>query len=145
MKKLIQACSILSLIVVFSIVSAQAQQTFKQYAAEIPYDFNIGQKSYQAGSYVIKVVRISSNIASLSLEDTEKNKLQTILVRENSNVAKREPKLVFTNYENHRFLTGMAMQEMSLSIIVTKDDKLSVKAQGRPESEKQAVVAAASN
>ncbi len=91
MKKLIQICSLLSLIVFFSIVSVQAQ-TVKQYAAEIPHDFNIGQKSYQAGSYTIKVSKVSLNVVSLSLEDKEKNNLQTILVRQNSNVAKREPK-----------------------------------------------------
>ncbi len=141
MKKLIQVCSILSLVVVFSIVSAQAH-TVKQYAAEIPYDFNIGQKSYQAGSYVIKISRISSNIVSLSLEDKEKNNLQTILVRENGNTTKHEPKLVFTRYDNQRFLTGMSMQEMGLSIVVSKDDKLSAQAEGQPESEKQVIAVA---
>jgi hypothetical protein len=40
MKKLIQVFSFLSLVVVFSIVSANAQ-TVKQYAAEIPFDFSI--------------------------------------------------------------------------------------------------------
>ena len=141
MKKLIQVCSILSLVVVFSIVSAQAY-TVKQYAAEIPYDFNIGQKSYQAGSYVIKVLKISPNIVSLSLEDKEKNNLQTILVRENGNTTKREPKLVFTSYHNRRFLTGVSMQEMGLAIVVSKDDKQSAKSQERPESEEKAIVVA---
>jgi hypothetical protein len=136
MKKLIQVCSFLTLVIVFSIVSAQAQ-TVKQYAAEIPYDFNIGQKSYQAGSYVVKVSKISTGIVSLSLEDKEKNKLQTILVRENKNVAKREPKLIFTSYDNRRFLTGAAMQEMGLAIAVSKDDKLRAKAKERPESKEQ--------
>ena len=136
MKKLIQVCSILSLIVVFSIVSANAQ-TVKQYAAEIPYDFNIGQKSHQAGSYIIKVSKLSTSAISLSLQDKNQNNLQTILVRENGNIAKREPKLVFTSYDNHRFLTGISMQEMGLSIVVSKNAKLSVKAQKRPESKGQ--------
>ena len=144
MKKLIQVCSILSLVVVFSVVSAWAQ-TVKQYAAEIPYDFNIGQKSYQADSadsYVVKISRISSNIVSLSLEDKEKNNLQTILVRENGNTTKHEPKLVFTRYDNQRFLTIMSMQEMGLSIVVSKDDKQSAQAAGRPESEEQSIAVA---
>jgi hypothetical protein len=136
MKKLIQLCSILSLIVVFSIVSANAQ-TVKQYAAEIPYDFNIGQKSHRAGSYIIKVSKLSTSVVSLSLQDKNENNLQTIIVRENGNTAKREPKLVFTSYDSHRFLTGMSMQEMGLSIVVSKETKLSVKAQGRPESKRQ--------
>lgn len=141
MKKLIQVCSMLSLVIVFSIVSANAQ-TVKQYAAEIPHDFNVGQKSYQAGSYVIKISKVSINVLALSLEDKGKNNLQTILVRQNGNAVKGEPKLVFTQYDNHRFLTGMSTQEMGLSIVVSKGDKLSVKAQGRPESEKQAIAVA---
>jgi len=80
-----------------------------------------------------------------TLEDKETNNLQTILVRQNGNVAKREPRLVFTQYDNHRFLTGMSMQEIGLSIVVSKDDKLSAKSPGRPESEKQAVVVGSNN
>ncbi len=138
MKKVIQVFSILSLVVVFSIVSAQAQ-TVKQYAAEIPYGFNIGEKSYEAGGYVIKISKISGSIMSLTLEDTEKNELQTILVRENGNVAKRKPKLVFTTYDNHRFLTGMSMQERGLSILMSKDDKMLAKSRGKSAPEPTAI------
>ena len=77
-----------------------------------------------------------------TLEDKETNNLQTILVRENGNTTKHELKLVFTRYDNQRFLTGMSMQEMGLSIVVSKDDKLSAQAEGLPESEKQAIAVA---
>jgi hypothetical protein len=133
MKKLIQFFSILSLVVVFSIISAQAQ-TSKQYAAEIPFNFSVGQKSYQAGSYVIKVSKLrATNSISLSLEDKEKNLLQTILVRENGDVAKAEPKLIFTSHDNQRFLTKMVMQGMGVSIVVSDNDKQNLKAKGKPE------------
>ena len=50
MKKLIQICAVLSLVFAFSIVSARAQQTVKQYEAKIPFAFNVGQKSYRAAT-----------------------------------------------------------------------------------------------
>lgn len=138
MKKLIQVFSMLSLVVVFSIISAQAQ-TVKQYEAEIPYSFNVGEKAYEAGSYVIKISKVSNGILAMSLEDKAKNDLQTILVRENGNVAKGEPKLVFTTYNNHRFLTGMSMQERGLLIVVSKEDKMIAKAQGKPAAEQPTI------
>jgi hypothetical protein len=119
MKKLIQVFSFLSLVVVFSIVSANAQ-TVKQYAAEIPFDFSIDQKSYQAGSYVIKVSKFSQSSIALSLEDKENHVLQTIFVRENGDIAKNEPRLSFTVRDNQRFLTKVAMQDMGLTIPVNE-------------------------
>ncbi|HLM62605.1 MAG TPA: hypothetical protein VK308_17535 [Pyrinomonadaceae bacterium] len=119
MKKLIQVFSFLSLVIVFSIVSANAQ-TVKQYAAEIPFDFSIDQKSYQAGSYVIKVSKFSQSSIALSLEDKENHVLQTIFVSANGDVAKNEPKLSFTVRDNQRFLTKIAMQDMGLTIPVNE-------------------------
>ena len=112
--------------------------------AEIPYGFNIGQKSYRAGSYTIKISKLSPNIVSLSLEDKEKNKLQTILGRENGSTTEREPKLVFTSYNNRRFLTGVFLREMELAIAVSKDNKLNTKAKERQKS-KEIVIVIASN
>lgn len=122
MKKLIQICSVLSLVFVFSIIGAQAQ-TVKQYQAQIPFDFNIGQKSYPAGDYVIKVSKFSADGVALSLEDKENHRLQTILLPKNGNVSANEPKLLFTRYENQRFLSQMLMEEMGVSLIKSDTEK----------------------
>jgi hypothetical protein len=140
MKKLSQFFSILSLVAVFSIVSVNAQ-TVNQYAANIPFDFSIGQKSYQAGSYVIKVSKVAQGSIALSLEDKDKNLLQTILVRRNGDIARVEPKLVFTRHDNQRFLTKMLMEEMGVSIAVSNSDIQASKAKGQPEAAKGTAVA----
>jgi hypothetical protein len=141
MKKLIQVFSFLSLVVVFSIVSANAQ-TVKQYAAEIPFDFSIDQKSYQAGSYVIKVSKFSQSNVALSLEDKEHNRLQTVFVRANGDVVQNEPKLVFTLQDNQRFLTKISMPDMGLSIPAADDSKRNSKAKGAPKTKAQEIAVA---
>jgi hypothetical protein len=54
MKRLIQTCSFIGLLLVF-MVSAQAQIS-KTYRVEIPFDFNIGQDTYKAGKYQVSQV-----------------------------------------------------------------------------------------
>jgi hypothetical protein len=123
MKKLIQICAVLSLVFAFSIVSAHAQQTVKQYEAKIPFDFNVGQKSYQAGNYVIKIKRLASNGLSLSLEDGNRNNLQTVLVSETGNIAKDEPKLLFSRHENQRYLTEILTTDVGIAVAKPKGEK----------------------
>lgn len=128
MKKLIQICSILSLLVIFTAVSAQAQSV-TQYKAQIPFDFNIGQKSYEAGSYVIKVTKPSIGGITLSLEDNEGNKLQTLLGAENGDVSEKEPELVFNRYDNQRFLTKILTPKSGILVAMTKDERQIAKQQ----------------
>ena len=122
MKKLIQICSILSLLVVFSVVSAHAQ-TANFYETNLPFDFNIGQKSYQAGSYVIKTLKVSSNYSSLTIEDKDGNELQRVLVTESSADLEKQPELVFNNYDNQRFLTRIVTPSLQISFPTTSREK----------------------
>ena len=123
MKKLIQICSVLSLLVVFSVVSANAQAFVKRYQAQIPFDFNIGQKAYQAGNYVIKISKFSSEGIALSLEDTKSHRLQTVLLPKNGDVSADAPKLIFTRYENQRFLSKLLTEEIGVSLIKSDVEK----------------------
>jgi hypothetical protein len=123
MKKLIQICAMLSLVFVVSVISASAQTVVKQYDAKIPFEFNIGEKSFQAGSYSITISRLSSNGMIVSLEDKERNTMQTVMVAENGNHSKSAPQLVFDNQGSTRYLTGIATREVGVSIIAPKNDK----------------------
>lgn len=141
MKKLIQICAVLSLVFVFSIVSAHAQQTVKQYEAKIPFDFNVGQKSYQAGNYVIKISRLSSNGIVLSLEDEDNNKLQSVIVSETNNLSKDAPKLMFDVRENQRYLTKIYTQEVGLSLGKPKTEKIITVKNQQPASKTRTIAA----
>jgi len=144
MKKLIQICAVLSLVFAFSIVSAHAQQTVRQYEAKIPFDFNIGQKAYQAGNYVIKISRLTSNGLIVSLEDENNNKLQSVLVSETDKVSQKAPQLQFEVQENQRHLTAIYTQDIGVSLGKPKTEKRnSVKKRQQPPANPQVVAAAA--
>lgn len=145
MKKIIQVCSMLCLVFVLSAVSAKAQVATKRYAAQIPFDFSIGQKSYQAGSYVIRVSKLSLDSVSLALEDKDRKVLKTIIVRGNGDLAKTEEKLVFTRNGEQRILSRLVTQENGFTIPSSNESKRALlKAQGKPEV-KTEVVTIASN
>ncbi|MDQ3799755.1 MAG: hypothetical protein M3384_09905 [Acidobacteriota bacterium] len=144
MKKLIRICALLSLVFTFSIVSAHAQQTVKQYEAKIPFDFNVGQKSYQAGNYVIKISRLAANGLVLSLEDEKSNKLQMVMVSETESVTKNSPQLLFDVRENQRYLTKIITQDVGVSIGKRKSSEKNSSAAGpAPGSKPQTAAATA--
>ena len=143
MKKIIQIFSVLSLLVVFSCVAAKAQ-TVEHYAAKIPFNFNIGQKSFEPGDYFIKVARYTTGTVTLSLEDNENRNLQTVLVRRNGDTAKNKPQIIFTRSENRLFLSKMFMTDMGLSIFVTTPKKNEQAAKGENKTDKSAVAVAMS-
>jgi hypothetical protein len=116
MKKIIQICSLLSLIVAFSIVSANAQAA-KKITADIPFDFNIGAKHYTAGQYNLTVSESRSTGAIVRLTDAEGDILGTVLVLTGGEAVPGESKLVFNNYEGQRFLAEITTADGSYRII----------------------------
>jgi hypothetical protein len=122
MKKLVQICSILSLVFVFSAISAQAQ-TVTRYEAQIPFDFNIGEKSYPAGSYVIRIAKNTTSSLALYLEDNKGKHLETAMVVQTGQVSKNEPEFVFSRYENQRFLTTIRTPERGFSFFKSDTEK----------------------
>jgi hypothetical protein len=141
MNKLIQIGAILTLVVAFSAVAAFAGAVTR-YDAQIPFAFNIGQKSYPAGTYVIRVTKISSSSGYLSLEDTKGNQLENVLVATSGEVVKGAPVFVFNRYENQSFLTRIATRDIGLTVPASKNEKQLVKGR-RPENPKREVAVVA--
>ena len=71
MKRFIQTCSFIGLLLVL-LVSAQAQIS-KTYRVEIPFDFNIGQETYRAGTY-----RLSFANSILVIRNQKTNEVKAI-------------------------------------------------------------------
>lgn len=122
MKKIIQLCSVLALLVTFSVISANAQSV-KQYDAKIPFSFNVGQKTFEAGNYVIKISKSAVNSKILSLEDESGKQLQSIIVAESGDTAKGRLQLVFNRYDKQRFLSKLSNGETVFSIVKTDTEK----------------------
>ncbi|HUR98800.1 MAG TPA: hypothetical protein VMZ26_12100 [Pyrinomonadaceae bacterium] len=129
MKKLIQIGSILTLLVLFSAASTFAQSQFG-IDVNIPFAFNVGDRSYDAGNYIVKFQRQTPGSATLSIEDTKTNEIQTVILNAGGDPGSDEIKLVFDTVEGHRYLRKVRTQSTTYAIVKTKAEKNLAKVQG---------------
>ena len=122
MKKLmLQIGLMVGLVIILTVVSANAQ-TATRYKAEIPFDFNIGNKTFQAGDYFIKA---DSN--TLTLEDKQGNYL---LVKTGSpNETAKATKMIFNRYENQYYLAKIVTPDLGAKMMKTTGEKQMAKNQ----------------
>ena len=123
MKKLVQISAILSLVFVFSVVAAHAQTGVKRFEAKVPFDFNIGSKSFEAGNYVLKISKTPTNVVKLTIEDENRNVLESILAAESGDVADGEPRLIFNLYDNQRFLTKISTLQHGVVLHMSRAER----------------------
>ena len=128
MKKFIQVCSLLSLLVFFGAASANAQSGFGV-DVEIPFAFSVGDQSYEAGNYIVKVDKLTSGTATLSIQDTKTDDVQTVLLNGNGDEAAGDIKLVFDNVAGRRVLTKIRTPDRGYALIKTKSEKNAEKVQ----------------
>ena len=115
MKKLIQICSVLCLVMAFSIISANAQSTQK-IKADVPFDFNVAGKHYNAGKYTLKISDTRQGGAIAHLTDNDGHVLDTIIVAASGDYSRSDAKLTFNNYDGQRFLSRISTSESAYRI-----------------------------
>lgn len=115
MKRIIQVCSMLVLSIAFLTVAAQAQAN-SRIEAKIPFDFNVGDKTYVAGDYVLKLQRVSMTVVALSLEDKFGNQLQSVSMASNGDSADGQARLIFDRESNERYLSRVLTSEKGFSL-----------------------------
>lgn len=128
MKKFIQVCSLLSLLVLFSVAATSAQNNFGA-DVNIPFAFNVGDRSYAAGNYIVKLDRRASGMATLSIQDTRTDETQTVML----NVGHDDPTggpvdLVFDKIEGQRYLTKIRTPERTFALNKSRAVKNAAKA-----------------
>lgn len=141
MKKLIQIGAMFALLVSFTAVSAYAQKAFR-YDAQIPFDFSVGQKSYKAGKYTIRVSNPFAATATVSIEDSEGNQFYTIHGLTSGEVSRNQPTLIFNRYENQNFLSKILVQEKGVTLPVSGAEKDLAGKSRKKKSKTQVAVAA---
>lgn len=129
MKKFIQIFSLFGLLVMFGVISASAQAGLGS-EVDIPFAFNVGDQSYEAGSYIIQVNRRITGASTLSIRDTKTDEQQTVLLNSNGEAGTGEIKLVFDTVEGRRYLTKVRTPERSYALYKTKVEKDAAKARG---------------
>lgn len=125
MKKFIQICSLLTLVVVFSVVSAKAQSV-QRYEAEIPFDFNIGGKSHEAGTYTMRLSN-SYGVKVMTLVDKENRILQNFYVLDRGDAAAKNSFLRFVRNDEGLFLSKVFTPTKSFVVPGAEGKSKSVK------------------
>ena len=127
MKKIIQVCSLVSLLVVFGAAAANAQSSYGT-QVEIPFAFNIGDHSYEAGDYILRVEKFATGNAILSVRDPKTNDLQTLLLNSTGESRETGVKLLFDTIEGTRYLTKVRMPNWSYAVVRSRGEKDAAKA-----------------
>jgi hypothetical protein len=126
MKRFIQICSLLSLLVLFTGVSASANTGFGT-EVEIPFAFTVGDRSYDAGNYIVKVDRLSSGTSTLTIQETKSGDMQTVLINVSSGNPSSQVKLVFDTIDGKKYLTRIQTADRTFAIAGSKVDRKAAK------------------
>ena len=125
MKKFIQAFSLLSILVLGSVLSATANTAEPGFGTEveIPFAFNVGDRAYEAGSYIVKLARISNGTATLTIQDTKTDEMQIVLVNANSERSAGDLRLIFDTIEGQKYLTKVHSSNKTFALLRPKSEK----------------------
>lgn len=135
MKKFIQIFSLFGLLVVFGTISASAQAGLGT-EVNIPFAFNVGDQSYEAGNYIIKVDRRIAGTSTLTIRDEKNDEQQIVFLNSDGNGTGTEIKLVFDTVEGRRFLSKVRTPQQVFGLIKSKAEKKSEAAAKTREAEK---------
>ena len=120
-KTALQICSLIGFLVVListAIVSAQAQT---QYRAHVPFDFSIGQKSYEAGDYLISSLNPHTANNAFGIRDTKGRNSQILMRTPGEDYSRVETAtLVFNRYGTQYFLAVVRTPSFILKLRKSK-------------------------
>ena len=122
MKKFIQISALLSFLVLFNAAASFGQSQFGT-DVNIPFAFNVGDQSYDAGNYILKFERFSNGAATLSIQNTKNDKIQTVIMTAGGEAASSEIKLVFDTLEGQRYLTKVRTPSRSYALVMGRPEK----------------------
>lgn len=127
MKKLIQVCSLLSLLVLFTAASAFAQNGFGT-DVNIPFAFNVGDHAYEAGQYIVKLDKTGAGMATLSIQNTKTDEVQRVLLNANGDAGAQDVRLIFDTINGQRYLTKLKTTDRTYAIVGSRPAKDTAKA-----------------
>lgn len=120
-KRFIQVCAVFGLLIGL-MVSAQAQKV-NQYEASIPFDFNIGNKTFAAGEYAFGLTNPLAYQESLTIRDLKNGKTHVFLITRNqADELKEGAQLLFNRYEDRYFLAEIAAPTLSAKLLRAKTE-----------------------
>lgn len=130
--KMLGSSLVIGLAFLVVVVSAQAQ-TIGTYRAHIPFDFSIGNESYEAGEYVINLKSPNYLATILTVRDEKGKQLQASAVMKNGSTSRNEKtSLVFNRYGNKYVLRKIVAPGFGFSAPKSKVVTRISKKDGKP-------------
>lgn len=122
-KKVILIFSFLALIILSAGISVQAQ-TLGSYHAQIPFDFIVGNKTYEAGLYKIRLETPNNLATILSVAKENGSDLQKSAVLSNGDRSKnKKTSLLFDHIGNQYVLSEIVAPDFSFNAPKSKIKK----------------------
>lgn len=126
MRKFIQITSLLSLVLTFAAFTAKASVPAESgfgTQVYIPFAFNIGDKAYEAGNYIVRTQKLSSGASTLSIQEADGDRSQTVFLNETGEAGGTQVKLVFDTVNGRRYLSKVSGQDRTFALVVSRDRK----------------------
>ena len=115
MKNIVQSIAMFAVICAFGAV-ANAQINYGA-EVDVPFEFSVGEKVYEAGRYTIKINKQVVNGAVLSIQKNGSDEVQSVLMNNNGGDRSSDVQLVFSSFEGHKFLTNVTTSISDYSLL----------------------------
>jgi hypothetical protein len=106
-KQILKSLTMISLVAIFTLVAAATQaqaQSRKQYTANIPFEFNVGNETLPAGQYTITNVQTSDGTVMMRVSAKGQEGVLRLTNRVRANESRPKSVLVFNRYGERTFL-----------------------------------------
>lgn len=124
MKKIIQAVSFLGLALIFGGITANAQSSTTKVDANVPFDFTVGEKSFSAGKYTLRISNAAAGVSLMEVRDSEGEIVQTVLLSTNGERRRATSELVFDRVEGTVVLAKIVTADAGYSVPLSSNVKL---------------------
>ena len=115
MKNIVQSIALFAVISAFGVV-ANAQINYGA-EVDVPFDFSVGEKVYEAGKYTVKINKQVVNGAVLTIQKNGSEEFQSVLMNNNGGERSDDVQLVFSSFEGRRFLTNVTTSISDFSLL----------------------------
>lgn len=123
MRKIIPVGSLLGFLLLFASLSVNAQSGFES-KVDVPFPFTIGERTYEAGKYNLKVANAPSGSKILTLADKDHKVLHVTFIHINGERPSKSVRLVFDTVGGVRYLTKIRSRANTYELVKSNAHKV---------------------
>jgi hypothetical protein len=115
MKNIVQGFALFAVVFAFGAV-ANAQINYGA-EVDVPFEFSVGEKAYEAGRYTVKINKGMIAGAVLSIQKSGSDEVQSVMLNNNGGERSNDVQLVFGSLEGRNFLTNVTTSTSDFSLL----------------------------